>query len=46
MISASIGVSVSQMNTTTAEEMIKQADMAMYKAKLSGKNKYFFYEET
>lgn len=46
MISASIGISVSRMNSITAEEMIKQADMAMYKAKLSGKNQYFFYEET
>ena len=46
MISASIGISVSRMNSLSAEEMIKQADMAMYKAKLSGKNQYFFYEET
>ncbi|MDO8827593.1 diguanylate cyclase domain-containing protein [Methylophaga sp.] len=46
MISASIGISLSRMNTITAEEMIKQADMAMYKAKLSGKNQYFFYDET
>lgn len=46
VISASIGISVSRMNSLTAEEMIKQADMAMYKAKLSGKNQYFFYEKT
>lgn len=45
IISASIGISLSRMNTLTAEEMIKQADIAMYKAKLSGKNQYFFYEE-
>jgi diguanylate cyclase (GGDEF)-like protein len=46
VISASIGISISRMNSITAEEMIKQADMAMYKAKLSGKNQYLFYEET
>lgn len=45
MISASIGISVSRKDTVTAEEMVKQADMAMYKAKLAGKNRYFFYEE-
>lgn len=46
VISASIGISVSQMNSIAAEELIKQADTAMYKAKLSGKNQYIFYEET
>lgn len=46
IISASIGISLSRMNIISAEEMIKQADIAMYKAKLSGKNQYFFFEET
>lgn len=45
MISASIGISVSLMNTFTAEELVKQADIAMYKAKLAGKNQYVFYDE-
>lgn len=45
MITASIGISVSRTNSITAEEMIKQADIAMYKAKLAGKNQYLFYDE-
>lgn len=39
-ISASIGASVYPVDGTTKEDLIKHADLAMYKAKDSGKNQY------
>lgn len=44
-ISASIGVAVSKMNRLDAEQMIKQADMAMYKAKLAGKSQFIIADD-
>lgn len=42
-ISASIGVSFYPCDTLNAEELISQADKAMYHAKQSGKNNYKFF---
>ncbi len=42
VISASIGISVYPENGTTAEELIRAADKAMYRIKHQGKNNYGF----
>lgn len=41
----SMGVVVFPDNGTESNELIKKADIAMYEAKQSGKNKYTFYSE-
>lgn len=41
----SIGISVYPDDGTQADELLKTADIAMYKAKESGKNNYQFYAE-
>ena len=44
-ISASIGVSSFPQNTTVeADQLLRQADQAMYQAKLAGKNCYRFFD--
>ncbi len=42
-ISASIGISIFPEDATTAQEMMKNADLAMYRVKKSGKANYQFY---
>lgn len=42
-VTPSIGISISVNGEETAEELIKQADKAMYQAKKQGKNTYYFY---
>jgi len=42
---ASIGITLSASKTTT-EDLLKQADIAMYKAKNGGKNQICFYDES
>jgi len=44
-IGGSIGISLFPDNSETKEELIKQADEAMYLAKQSGKNTSRFYED-
>ena len=44
-ISASIGVAISQGVDLDAKQMVKQADIAMYKAKLAGKNQFILADE-
>ena len=44
-LSSSIGVSVYPENGTDGEMLIKNADIAMYKAKEAGKNTYKFYTQ-
>lgn len=39
----SIGISVYPNDTLAAEDLIKKADLAMYRSKKSGKNSYTFY---
>ncbi|MBI2471295.1 MAG: diguanylate cyclase [Planctomycetes bacterium] len=41
---ASVGISVFPDNANDAENLIKQADIAMYLAKKKGKNTYYFYK--
>ena len=43
-IGVSIGISIFQVGSSNAEELIKQADEAMYSAKSLGKNRYEFYK--
>lgn len=44
-ISASIGVSIhSSQNQISPEDMLEQADWAMYQAKLSGKSRYYVFD--
>jgi diguanylate cyclase (GGDEF)-like protein len=42
-ISCSIGISIYPDDATEASELIKHADIAMYRSKLSGRNNYHFY---
>lgn len=41
-VSASIGISLYPDNGTTAEELIRAADKAMYRVKRAGKNDFGF----
>jgi diguanylate cyclase (GGDEF)-like protein/PAS domain S-box-containing protein len=41
-VSASIGISIYPINSQNSEDLIKQADLAMYEAKRLGKNRYEF----
>lgn len=41
---ASVGISIFPDNANDSENLIKQADIAMYKAKRKGKNTYTFYK--
>ncbi len=43
-VSASIGISRYPEDSTDAELLVKQADIAMYKAKKEGKNRYMFFD--
>lgn len=45
-VTASIGVSMYPEHGTTAEDLLKTADMAMYRAKGSGKNGYRLFDES
>ncbi|MGD9971146.1 MAG: EAL domain-containing protein [Sulfuricurvum sp.] len=45
-ITASIGVAMYPQNGRSAEELLKNADTAMYKAKDEGRNTYSFYTES
>ena len=44
-ITSSIGISISPDDSTSAVDLIKFADKAMYQAKGSGKDSYKFYTE-
>ena len=44
-IGASIGISIYPENAQTPDELLKQADMAMYQAKEEGGNTFHFYVE-
>ncbi|MFV8828857.1 EAL domain-containing protein [Alkalihalobacterium sp. APHAB7] len=44
-ISTSIGISLYPHQSIHAEELLKQADISMYKAKQNGGNQFLFYEE-
>ncbi|MDP9018555.1 MAG: EAL domain-containing protein [Candidatus Eremiobacteraeota bacterium] len=45
-VTASIGTSIFPDNGTTAEELLKQADSAMYRAKAAGRNNVQYYDGT
>ncbi|GBF34716.1 diguanylate cyclase/phosphodiesterase [Desulfocucumis palustris] len=45
-LTASIGVALFPLHGSTAEEILKKADMAMYKAKEKGKNCYQVFDES
>lgn len=46
-VTASIGISFyPQSSPISFDELLRQADDAMYQAKNSGKNRYFFYDDT
>ncbi|MGH9260992.1 MAG: diguanylate cyclase domain-containing protein, partial [Acidimicrobiales bacterium] len=42
-IGASIGISIFPRDGTSAEQLLKHADAAMYRVKEAGKNRYQFY---
>jgi diguanylate cyclase (GGDEF)-like protein/PAS domain S-box-containing protein len=44
-ISMSVGISLYPDHADTFEALLQKSDMAMYKAKDSGKNGYYFYDE-
>jgi diguanylate cyclase (GGDEF)-like protein/PAS domain S-box-containing protein len=41
---ASIGITLFMRQSTTAKELLKQADLAMYKAKEAGRNRFRFFD--
>ena len=45
-ITFSVGVSIYPNSAANEEELLKFADMAMYRAKESGKNRYMYYDES
>jgi diguanylate cyclase (GGDEF)-like protein len=45
VVSASIGVALSGTNYETAEEIVRNADIAMYRAKSKGKGGYVIFDE-
>ena len=45
-IGVSIGITIFPEDGDTAEDLIKNADMAMYKAKTLGKNRYQYFSES
>ncbi len=45
-VTASIGISLYPFDSKEPDELIKYADIAMYKAKASGKNNYKFFEQS
>ncbi|MDO8388538.1 MAG: EAL domain-containing protein [Polaromonas sp.] len=45
-IGASIGVSVFPADGATADELLKNADIAMYRAKAAGRGRFVFFEES
>lgn len=45
-IGASIGVSVFPADGTTADELLKHADIAMYRAKSAGRGRFVFFEDS
>ncbi|SDN79953.1 diguanylate cyclase (GGDEF) domain-containing protein [Psychrobacillus sp. OK028] len=45
LVTASIGISIYPRDGTTIEQVLKNADYAMYEAKNKGKNQYVFFHE-
>ena len=44
-ITASIGISLYPIDGQNSEELLKNADIAMYRTKKSGKNKFYFFSD-
>lgn len=44
-VSASIGISITPDDTILSDDLIRYADMAMYKAKRRGRNNFHFYQQ-
>lgn len=45
-LSCSVGAAISPAHGTAYQELFEKADMALYRAKAEGKNRWAFYEET
>jgi len=43
-VGTSIGIASSQIGSITGEEVVRRADIAMYKSKESGRGRFFFYD--
>jgi predicted signal transduction protein with EAL and GGDEF domain len=44
--SASIGIALSDLSCDSSEELLRNADIAMYKAKALGKSRHELFDET
>ena len=45
LISASIGITLAPKDTSSIEALLRNADLAMYRAKSSGRSTYFFFND-
>lgn len=45
MLTASVGIAIAPTDGTTAQDLLRNADMAMYQSKVEGRNTYHYFTE-
>ncbi len=46
MLTASVGIAIAPSDGTSAQDLLRNADMAMYQSKVEGRNTYHFFTES